>query len=208
MCLNEKIKYKLIFVSLLSAFFAFSTGLVFYYCFWTKPATQFKYFPFEPPIAFQSNEQNNGKQCRAIYYGQGNGDGVKDTFCYNLQVQLTQAALGNDIEKIKILLRNGANSGAKAGDYYYPLDAATTNGQTEAVRLLLDNGADINHRHTFGGTALTKAIEGGHTETVELLLSRGANINLESDGETAIHLARRKNNQEIISLLQSASARK
>ena len=105
-----------------------------------------------------------------------------------------------------MLLRNGANADAKAGDFYYPLDAAASNGHTEAARILLDNDANINHRDTFGGTPLTKAVYEGYTETVEMLLSRGANVNLESDGETVINIARRKNHEEITSLLQRAGA--
>lgn len=160
------------------------------------------------PIAFQPNEQNKGRQCQAVYYGLGNGDGIDDPYCYDLQKQLSKAAFEGNIEEMKILLRDGANANATVGDSLYSLEAAAINGQTQTAQLLLENGANVNHHHSIRGTPLMKAVNSGNVETVNLLLSRGADVNLVSDGYTALKLAREKKNQEITSLLQRAGAQK
>ena len=112
------------------------------------------------------------------------------------------------MEQIKELIRSGANANAEAGDSVYPLEAAALHRHTNAARLLLDNGADVNHWHPIRSNPLLNAVFSGDAETVELLLSRGANVNLESDNYTALKAAREGKNQEIISLLERAGAKK
>lgn len=165
-------------------------------------------FPSEPPIAFQPTEQNKGKQCQPIYYGLGAGDGFYDPYCFDLQEKLSQAAWAGNIEKLKDLLRSGANANSEAGSSIYPLEAAAQGGHLNAARLLLDNGADVNHWHPIHGTPLSSAIYGGNAEIVELLLSRGANVHLASDGYTPLKVAREKKNQEIVTLLESVGAKR
>jgi hypothetical protein len=173
-----------------------------------KRAVRFSVFPLEPSVAFQPDAQNQGKQCRAIYYGLGSGDGAYDPHCYDLQTKLSEAAWNGDIEKIKELLRAGANADSQAGDHGYSLDSAVLHGQTKAAHLLLDNGASLNHSHPIRGNTLLRAVESGNPETVELLLSRGADVTLGSGGYTALKLARERKSREIIELLERAGAKR
>ena len=190
---------------LLATILTFAIGLLAYSLF-IKRTVRFRVFPSEPPIAFEPNKQNKGQRCRAVYYGRGAGDGVYDPRCFDIQKELSGAARAGDVERIKNLLRSGANANAYAGEYIYPLQVAASNGQTNAARLLLDNGADVNHWHGIHGSPILSAVDSGNVDTVELLLSRGANVHLESDRYTPLKLARERKNQEIISLLERAGA--
>jgi ankyrin repeat protein len=163
-------------------------------------------FPAERPIAFNPNAENGGKQCQPIYYGLGDGDGVRNERCFDLQVRLSKAAFDGDITAVRSLLTDGANANAQAGDHYHPLDAAAANGQTETAKILLDNGAEVNYWHPIHGFPLLRAAYKGNSETVELLLSRGADANLESDGYTAMRAAREGQHPEIVALLEQAGA--
>jgi len=167
---------------------------------------EFRNFPVERPVTFMPNAENGGKQCQPIYYGLGDGDGVRDARCFDLQVRLADAAYAGDVTTVRSLLADGANANAKAGDHYHPLDAAAANGQTEAAKILLDNGADVNYWHPIHGFPLLRAAYTGNSETVELLLSRGADVNLESDGYRALRAAREGQHLETLALLEQAGA--
>lgn len=190
---------------LLTAILTFGIGL-FAYSLFVKRTIRLRSIPLELRIAVESNGLNNGQQCRAVYFGHGAGDGVCDPRCFVLQQELSQAAWAGDVERMKELLRSGANADAYAGEYIYPLDAAAASGHANAARLLLDNGADVNHQHGITGPPLLNAVYSGNVDTVELLLSRGADVHLQGDGYTALRLAREKKNQEIVALLESAGA--
>ncbi|MBP6003846.1 MAG: ankyrin repeat domain-containing protein [Pyrinomonadaceae bacterium] len=164
-------------------------------------------FPVERPVTFAPSAENGGKQCQPIYYGLGDGDGIRDVRCFDLQVRLSEAAYAGDITTVRSLLADGANANSQAGDHYHPLDAAAANGQTEAAKILLDNGANVNYWHPIHGFPLGHAAYKGNSETVELLLSRGADVNLESDGYTALRTAREGQHPEIVALLERAGAR-
>ena len=87
-------------------------------------------------------------------------------------------------------------------------------GNMELIKYSLAHGADVNAAYsahvrpksTDRTTSLMLAVEVGQTEVVELLLSKGADPELRnSDGKTALDLAKDKNNEVIIKLLQPHS---
>jgi hypothetical protein len=137
----------------------------------------------------------------------GDGDGVYDPHCFELQNKLADAARVGDVATMSELLRNGASADARAGESYGPLHAAASNGYTEAVRLLLDNGARIDRRDNLEGTALEVAAYEGHIDTVSFLLSRGSDVRMASDVHTLLKIAKRQNNRELVELLEEAGAR-
>ena len=161
-------------------------------------------YPWDAPIPFHPNGIRKAP-CRPVYYGVGNGDGVLDPQCQELQKQLMVAAMNGQVERIKELLGTGANAGATA-DSNSALQAAAKEGHLDAALLLLNNGANVNHYHPISGTPLTSAIYGGHADVVELLLSRGANPNLNPDGGILLAAAKKQNNREIIALLERVGA--
>jgi hypothetical protein len=183
-----------------------SVGFAVYSLFFKKRA-QLKSFPPEPPIAFQPSNRMR-EPCRAVYYGFGNGDGVYDPVCFDLQAKLSEAADQGDIERIKELLRAGANANAKAGSYISPLQTAASRGHIDAARLLLDNGADVNcHYHPIRGMPLSSAVFRGQAEMVRFLLSRGADTSLEIEGRTVLAWAKQQKSWEIVEILEEAGAK-
>ena|SRR6266404_2674487 len=151
--------------------------------------------------------RQNQMACPAPYYGMGNGDGVLDWPCFELQKRLSLAAFRGQTTKIKQLLRRGANVNSYAGDYLPPLFGAAAEGHTTAVRLLLDNGAEMNHKYTLNGTPLFAAVDARHTGVVALLISRGVDVNVHNGDDTCLKTAKAKGFTDIVTLLKNAGAR-
>lgn len=89
---------------------------------------------------------------------------------------LLNAAAKGDVNKIKLLLDQGADVNDEAYFGYTPLMQASSKGHIEAVKMLLDKGANVNGYCSDGWTALSLAADEGHTDIVKLLLERGADI--------------------------------
>jgi ankyrin repeat protein len=115
-------------------------------------------------------------------------------------------------EILELLLRYKAR--ATFRHVTFSITGSETN--LEISRMLLDGGADVNEREVWGRTPLMWATDLAPLETVRFLIERGADINAvsgpfgnrtESNNETALQLARRKNREEIVSLLLSLGAR-
>ncbi len=105
---------------------------------------------------------------------------------------------------VEYLIQNGAdinlitNEGADAFIY------ATQYGNVPCAALLLEAGADINHMDK-DGTALHNATREGKYDSVKFLLEKGIDYKLKNPaGETALDIAKKKDNKRIISLLQNA----
>jgi ankyrin repeat protein len=83
-------------------------------------------------------------------------------------------------------------------------------GKIEAVRMFLQRGADVNTKNGTGLTPLLAACDtdAPSVELVRLLLDSGADVAARmSDGKTALNLARRRNNTNLVNLLRKAGAR-
>ena len=86
-------------------------------------------------------------------------------------------------------------------------------GHAECVRILLKNkDININHQADDGETALTMACLWGKTDVVRRLLEHDSidtTIKSKYGGDTALDLAsRRRNNTEIVQMLQEHTAKK
>lgn len=110
--------------------------------------------------------------------------------------QLIVAARKGQVEKVKELIKLGADVNAKekvVGEGRPALFHAASYGRTEVVKLLLQHGADVNEQPAGRTTSLMIAAWGGYTDTVKILLEAGANVNAKSaDGNTALTEAIRK----------------
>jgi serine/threonine-protein phosphatase 6 regulatory ankyrin repeat subunit B len=94
----------------------------------------------------------------------------------------------NDINKIKILLQQGAdiNIKAKSGNTAL-LVASVGYGKYDIIKLLLDHGANAKVLNNKKENALMRAALFGDTSTISLLLSKGLDINAQdNDGLTAL----------------------
>ncbi len=103
---------------------------------------------------------------------------------------ITQTYLDNslfeteDVEEIKLLIKEGANVNAKD---IYGQTALMKAQTTEKTKLLLEAGADVNAKDIYGQTALMKAQS---AEKTKLLLEAGADVNAKDNfGVTALMLA-------------------
>ena len=121
---------------------------------------------------------------------------------------LMYAALEGHTERVKALLRKGADVNAQDIEGRTALMFAVVNLHYETVQALLEHGADVNARAHDGGTALTLAATGGDARIVRALLDRGAEVEAESarPDTNALKLAVKYGHDEIVRLLKKAGA--
>jgi hypothetical protein len=116
--------------------------------------------------------------------------------------QLIEASRIGDIEKVKKLLKEGADVNAKNGYDATPLHLASLHGHVEIVKLLIENGADVNAKSSYDVTPLHFAAYYGHIQVVKVLLEHGADPNImNKDGKAAIDLAFEKGYSDIVNLI-------
>jgi ankyrin repeat protein len=102
---------------------------------------------------------------------------------------LHSAASAGDAERVRELLKKGADPNAKNEYGNTPLHEAASRGHVDVVRLLLEHGADPNIQNEDGWTPLHVAAIRGHVDVVRFLLEHGANPNArDKDGMTPLHL--------------------
>jgi len=90
---------------------------------------------------------------------------------------LHQAAADGEIERVKLLISEGADVNVKNTEGLTPLHCAAREGHKEIVELLLAHDADVNIGDAdYNRTAAEFAMKSNHTEIVELLISKGADI--------------------------------
>jgi ankyrin repeat protein len=90
---------------------------------------------------------------------------------------LHQAAADGEIERVKLLISEGADVNVKNDEGLTPLHCAAREGHKEIVELLLAHDADVNIGDAdYNRTAAEFAMKSNHTEIVELLISKGADI--------------------------------
>jgi hypothetical protein len=117
--------------------------------------------------------------------------------------ELLKASGIGDVEKVKKLLKEGADVNAKDKWDDTPLHLAAIYGHIEVVKVLIENGAYVNAKNKFGNTPLHAAALNGHINVIKMLLERGAYLNIKNnEGKTAIDLAREKGYFNIVNLIE------
>lgn len=127
---------------------------------------------------------------------------------------VTIAAVGNDVEMLKLALELGG----KAQNITSPYDgtaliAAAHLGHAEVVRILIAAKAPLDHVNNLGWTALIESIllgNGGrnHTDTLDALVKAGADVNLaDREGNAPLRLARIRGYTEMSAILEKAGAK-
>ncbi len=118
-------------------------------------------------------------------------------------------ALLDAVDVIKSLLDHGAEVNPRGANGQTPLTLAATQCHAILVRDLLERGAEVNARSQTmaGATALILAADCGNLPMAEALLARGADVTVRDDfGRTALDIARRKQQDPLIELLEKAGA--
>jgi len=149
----KRIKLYLIKISI--ALLAFIIGIA-VYLFAPPFSSSIKDIPPEQPIALVPSKENKGKRCEAntLYVSENLGYSdieIIDAYCAKMQTGLLDAIGADDIERVRLLLAQGANPNSAGfptqgnGDAYQPLPRAYSN--SEFVNLLLNNGANLKSGH-------------------------------------------------------------
>jgi len=86
------------------------------------------------------------------------------------------AAAGGQTELAAVLLRMGADVGARNKSGWTPLHAAALHGHTDAIELLIASGAEVDAREQGDNTPLMFAAT-RHKAAVQALIAHGANVN-------------------------------
>lgn len=125
------------------------------------------------------------------------------------KVQLAEkmclAARDNDVERIRLLVQNGADVNTLI-DGETALHAAVINNSSDVAEFLLDNGADPNIQGLFNLTPLH--FVGNNQNIAKLLVDHGADVNASSKwGITPLHYAAKANAYSVAELLISNGAK-
>ncbi len=134
------------------------------------------------------------------------GADVNKVDTQTLESPLMSAVFQHHQKLISLLLEHGANVNhqSKNGETALSLAMMT---DVEDLKVLLDKGADPNHVNNLKESTLIKFAKNsfGVTDTAELLLQYGARLELkDSDGKTALDIAREAGNTALVQCLEAA----
>ena len=121
---------------------------------------------------------------------------------------LMLAAVKNNLEDVRKLIRRGASVNAKNKYGVTALMSAAANGYEDIAKELIKNRAYIDAGSLNGTTALMYAARNGHLDMVKLLLKNKANVNKRNkNGQTALMYAIEGGNYEIVKELLDNKAK-
>jgi len=132
------------------------------------------------------------------------------------KASLHYAAINENLELTKSLVSSGANVNIRDKFNRIPLHYAADEGYLEIVKYLILKGSEIDTKAAFylqmgsmeltlGCTPLHLAARNGHLEVVKYLVYQDADINLKNNlDKTALNLAKKRENQEIVAFLESS----
>jgi len=83
----------------------------------------------------------------------------------------------------------------------YPVHRAAYHGNADAVAFLLAKGVDVGLPDESGRTPLQRAAQGGNVKVAQMLLDRGARLTTDPEGASALHLAARKGQTDMVRFL-------
>jgi len=123
---------------------------------------------------------------------------------YDLYIAINRNRQNNTIQ---FLLQNGAVPNGEI------LLLTMERQRFDLAKQFIEAGADVNYRYTLsknyadGMTPLLYASKCGNFDMVKLLLEKGANINMQAaNGDTALSIARKNNNEKILKFLTEHGA--
>jgi len=121
---------------------------------------------------------------------------------------LHAAVHADHLEIADLLLRAGANAGARDRYGITPLFLACVNGNAEMIRRILDAGVDPDTTDPGGETALMTAARTGAVAALHLLIERGAAVDAREPEfqQTALMIAVREDHRAVVELLVKAGA--
>lgn len=120
---------------------------------------------------------------------------------------LMQAALDGNTERVRDLIRQGADIDQRDDNDRTALMFAVINRHYETMKVLLEYGADVNAKSNKEGTPLMGAALAGDLQMVQALLDKGADVHarLPNTDESAATIAASHGYDEIVRLLSRTS---
>ncbi|WP_419198881.1 ankyrin repeat domain-containing protein [Wolbachia endosymbiont of Rhagoletis cingulata] len=121
-----------------------------------------------------------------------------------LNKELLAVANGDDLNRVKALVNQGASLEAKDNSNNTPLHNACNNGDVKVVEYLVEEGASLKAKNKDGEAPLHVAVQhDGTLEVIEFILNRDlSGINdITNDGRTPLHLAIQGNKPNTVELL-------
>ena len=158
--------------------------------------------------AAENSVQNKNAQDAEFEFGKLNVNRFEQMFqSGNFDFEPTQpyqhtvlhyAAYMNDLERVKLLVEQGADVNAADHLMQTPLQFATDNNNFEMTTFLVEHGADVNAENNNGGSVLFNAAAAGNMELVEYLVNQERCI-IENSG--VLHGAVKSGNLEMVKWL-------
>jgi len=157
-----------------------------------------------------SERSDHAASVKTVFSGQGTGGPVPAagpaTRLRGLNAALIKAAQEGALDRVRLLVADGADVNAESTDQWTPFTIATGN-DVEMVKNLFSQGTALDYSGSRGWTPLMIATIEGHTEVVRALLECGARANAENNkGWTALRFAVSMDETEIMRLLLGAGA--
>ena len=128
--------------------------------------------------------------------------------------------MGNPVDayfsgtKVKWLLDNGVDVNVRSEAGFTPLifaisSKAPPTDVTKTVEALLEAGADCNSaRGPYQMTPTMCAVTGGNPEILKLILAKKPDVNItNTEGQTALQIARASNHSQEVVMLKEAGAK-
>lgn len=104
--------------------------------------------------------------------------------------ELQNAIVANDIERVRFLIKHGADVDAVDHEGYAPLHNAARRGYVNVARALIEAGADVNAGDRDGWTALMFSAWADNAEIVRDLAAAGADLRVKDPrGLTSLGIA-------------------
>ena len=117
------------------------------------------------------------------------------------QTPIRFACKTGSVKLVRLLLENNAALEDCPDDCVTPLIQAARSNHFELVKFLIEKGANINHQARDKECALNQAIKNKNMKMVEFLKQKGAKNMTDKDGLSSIDLAKKTNDETIISLV-------
>lgn len=125
----------------------------------------------------------------------------------DLTQELSNAVLASSQERIRFLVKKGADINALDPQGYAPVHTAARKRHPELISLFADLKADLNLPDADGMTPLQHAVMRNHVPTVKMLLERGADIEKPNkEGYSPLALALAELKFEVAKVLLDAGA--
>ena len=107
-----------------------------------------------------------------------------------LKMDLIESVRSNNLDRVRLLVEQGADKDKVDSDGWTPLFWASEEGHLDVAQYLVEQGATLDKASNNGYTPLSRATIRGHFELARYLLEQGADRDqANNQGFTPLHVA-------------------